>query len=511
MGSQDRKREAASLQHVRNIAGIGSFKWNPEEGLLQWSDEVFRIFGFDPQKDAASHDTWMQRVHPDDRERLRRIDQEARAGKLHPNLDYRIVRPDGLIRYLTERYESDPESGGRAAVLKGIVQDVTEDKALEERARHVQNVKAIGNLTGSIAHEFNNLLFVVLGNLELLEDCVPQDSDILQLIEAARRGAVRGADLTERMLTFSRQQYLEPESLYLDLLIPDVLGLLQQVVGDTVTIKSRISNSLHPVFADRGQIDNALFHLAANARDAMPGGGTITISAQNVFIDEQEAANHADAETGSYVCLAVSDDGAGMTPDVAKNAAAPFFTTKEGGRGAGLGLSTVFGFASQSGGFAKIESRAGDGATVSLYLPQATDADASREAVQSRAEAQTILLVEDEPEVRDLVATFLRGLGYRVIEAGDGRAARAVLEGDERIDLLFSDIAMPNGLNGPQVAEIGRKLRPGLKLLFMSGYREEYLVDSGQIMPGVPIIWKPYENEEMARMVAGALKSSAEL
>ncbi|PPR23032.1 MAG: Blue-light-activated protein [Alphaproteobacteria bacterium MarineAlpha10_Bin2] len=313
------------------------------------------------------------------------------------------------------------------------------------------------------------------------------------------------------MLAFSRQQYLEPESLYLDLLIPDLLGFLQQVVGDNVTIKTRISNSLHQVFADRGQIDNALFHLAANARDAMPGGGTITISAQNIFIDEQEAANHADAESGSFVYLAVHDDGAGMTSDVAKKAAAPFFTTKDAGRGAGLGLSTVFGFASQSGGFAKIESRAGEGTTVSLYLPQAMDARGFGEAVQSRAEAQTILLVEDEPEVRELVSTFLRGFGYRVIEAGDGRAARAVLEGDERIDLLFSDIAMPYGLNGTQVAEIGRKLRPVLKILFMSGYREDFLIDSGQVMAGVPIIWKPYEKEEMARMVANALKGSTEL
>ncbi len=200
-----------------------------------------------------------------------------------------------------------------------------------------------------------------------------------------------------------------------------------------------------------------------------------------------------------------------MTSDVAKKAAAPYFTTKDAGRGAGLGLSTVFGFASQSGGFAKIESRAGEGTTVSLYLPQAMDARGFGEAVQSRAEAQTILLVEDEPEVRELVSTFLRGLGYRVIEAGDGRAARAVLEGDERIYLLFSDIAMPYGLNGTQVAEIGRKLRPGLKILFMSGYREDFLIDSGQVMAGVPIIWKPYEKEEMARMVANALKGSTEL
>ena len=498
------------MQHVRNIAGIGSFKWTPDEALLQWSDEVSRILGLDPEKDVASHAAWLNLVHPDDRERLRRIDQEARAGQLHSNLEYRIARPDGQIRHLTERYESDAESVGRSAAVKRIVQDVTEDKGLEERARHLQNVKAIGNLTGSIAHEFNNLLFVVLGNLELLEDCVPQDSGILQLIEAARRSEARGADLTERMLTFSRQQNLEPESLYLDHLISDTLAHLRRIVGDTIAIKIRISNSLRPVFADRGQIENALFHLATNARDAMPDGGTIVVSAKNKVVDEQQAANYPEVEAGAYVCLAVCDDCAGMTPDAVKQAATPFFTTKDAGKGAGLGLSTVFGFASQSGGFATIESQVGDGATISVYLPQAADDVEFREAARSRDAAQTILVVEDEPEVRELVSTFLRGLGYRVIEAGDGRAARAVLEGDERIDLLFSDIAMPHGMNGPQVAEIGRKLRPNLKLLFMSGYREDFLVDSGQVMPGVPIIWKPYEKEEMARMVARSLKDSNE-
>jgi CheY-like chemotaxis protein len=264
------------------------------------------------------------------------------------------------------------------------------------------------------------------------------------------------------------------------------------------------------VFADRGQIENALFHLATNARDAMPDGGTIVVSAKNKVVDEQQAANYPEVEAGAHVCLEVCDDCAGMTPDAVKQAATPFFTTKDAGKGAGLGLSTVFGFASQSGGFATIESQVGDGATISLYLPQAADDVEFREAARSRDAAQTILVVEDEPEVRELVSTFLRGLGYRVIEAGDGRAARAVLEGDERIDLLFSDIAMPHGMNGPQVAEIGRKLRPNLKLLFMSGYREDFLVDSGQVMPGVPIIWKPYEKEEMARMVARSLKDSNE-
>ena len=206
MGSRITKRETASLQHVRHIAGIGSFKWNPENGHLQWSDEVFRILGLHPEIDVASQETLMKRVHPDDRERFRLSDQDARAGQIQPSLEYRIVRPNGQIRYLIERYEADSESDGQSAVVKGNVQDLTEDKALEERTRYIENVKAMGNLTGSIADEFNNLLFVVLGNLELLEDCVPQDSDILQLIDAARRGLDRkNAGLLTPAITRARK------------------------------------------------------------------------------------------------------------------------------------------------------------------------------------------------------------------------------------------------------------------------------------------------------------------
>ncbi len=499
-----------SLEHAERIADMGVFAWNLETGHLRWSNRLFRMFGLDPETHDANHETLMSVVHPEDRERVKQVNKQETAGQLHPELEYRIVRPDGALRYLSERYEATMNAAGRPSVIRGIVQDVTERKMLEERFRHSHDVKVIGNLSGSIAHEFNNLLFVVLGNLELLEDCVSQDADILELIEAARRGATRGADLTERMLAFSRRQYLEPEKLFLNHLVPDLLPLLQKVVGDSVTIETRISNALRPVFADRGQVESALFHLASNARDALPSGGTVVLAVQNAVVGDQEAANFADAEAGSYVCLSMQDNGIGMAPDILENAAAPFFTTKDIGMGAGLGLSTIFGFASQSGGFAKAESRIGEGAKVSLYLPQAETDSKLAEAPGLEPEGAAILLVEEEPEVRELVSTFLRGLGYRVIEAGDGRAARAVLAGDERIDLLFADIAMPNGLAGPQLAEIGRQLRPGLKLLFMSGYREDFLVDSGQVMDGVPIIWKPYEKDEMARMVAEALGDSEE-
>jgi len=206
----------------------------------------------------------------------------------------------------------------------------------------------------------------------------------------------------------------------------------------------------------------------------------------------------------------VRDEGIGMSPELIASAVTPFFTTKEVGKGTGLGLSMVFDFATQSGGFAKIESQVGKGTTVALYLPKSTDQSIAGKTAPAGPPKKSILLVEDEPEVRFLVAKLLRELGYQVIEAGDGRAAQAVLEGDERIDLLFSDIALPRGLNGPQIAEVGLRLRPSLKLLFMSGYREEYLYDSGQVMEGVPIIWKPYDKEEMADMVADMLKDSKE-
>jgi PAS domain S-box-containing protein len=504
-GETDAPTGESSLEQTERLADMGRFAWNVETGYLWWSDRLYRIFGLDPAKQPASFELLLQLVHPDDRERIRRINEEELAGTLHPNLEYRIRRPDGEVRHLVERYETGTDLAGRATVVRGVMQDITERKLLEERFRHSHGVKLVGNLAGSIAHEFNNLLFVILGNLELLEDLVARDADILGLIENARRGAERGSALTERMLAFSRRQYLEPEALYLNHLIPDLDAQLQGLVGDSVAIKTRLAQSLRPVFADRGQLEAALFHLAANARDALPSGGTMTIAVQNVYVGEQEAANHADAEAGAYVCLTVEDDGIGMTPEILANAAVPFFTTKDVRAGAGLGLSTVFGFVSQSGGFAKIESRPGEGAKISLYLPQSAEEQAAAETA-----AAAILLVEDERETRELVATYLRGLGYRVIEASDGRAARSVLSGDERIDLLFSDIDMPHGLTGPQLAETAREFRPDIKLLFMSGYREDFLLDSGQDMADVPIIWKPYDKDKMAHMVAEALGDQAD-
>lgn len=498
------------LQHAERIAQIGLFEMNLEIGQLNWSDKLFRILGLDPATDPASFDTLMARVHAEDRDLVRAAHRKEQAGEIVPDFEYRIVRPNGQIRHLIERYDSEAISHGQSKIIHGIVQDITDRKLLEQQFRQTQNIEAIDNLTGNVAHEFNNLLFVVLGNLDLLEDCVPQDGDILELIEAARRGAARGADLTERLLSFSRRQQLEPEQLYLNFLIPDMVTLLQTVVGEAATMKSRVSDSLWPVFADRSQIDNVLFHLTANARDALPDGGNITVIAENLVIDDQEAANLMDVAAGPYVRISVRDEGIGMSPELIESAVTPFFTTKEVGKGTGLGLSMVFDFATQSGGFAKIESQVWKGTTVALYLPKSTDQSIAGKTAPAGPPKKSILLVEDEPEVRFLVAKLLRELGYQVIEAGDGRAAQAVLEGDERIDLLFSDIALPRGLNGPQIAEVGLRLRPGLKLLFMSSYREEYLYDSGQVMEGVPIIWKPYDKEEMADMVADMLKDSKE-
>ena len=500
----------ARLRHAQKIAHIGLFERDMESGQLKWSNELFRILGLDPASDIASVDTLMVRVHPDDRERVRAVIQKELDGEIIPNLEYRIVRPNGQIRHVSERYETETLPAGQATIIEGILQDVTDRKMLEQQFRQNQNIEAIDSLTGNVAHEFNNLLFVILGNLDLLEDCVPQDGDILQLIEAARRGAVRGADLTERLLAISRKQHLEPEQLYLNYLIPEAVPILQAAVSELATIKTRVSDTLWPVFADRSQIDNTLLHLAVNARDALPDGGSITVIAENTIIDAQEEANLLDVAAGDYVRLSVRDEGVGMSAELIENAVTPFFTSKEVGKGTGLGLSTVFGFAKQSGGFAKIESHVGKGTTVALYLPKATDQHLPGRVARAGPPKKSILLVEDEAEVRYLVAKLLRELGYHVIEASDGRAAQAVLEGNERIDLLFSDIALPHGLNGPQVAEIGLRLRPGLKLLFMSGYREEYLADSGQVMEGVPIIWKPYDKEEMAQMVAGMLKDSKE-
>jgi PAS domain S-box-containing protein len=395
-----------------------------------------------------------------------------------------------------------------AAGLAVYFRDVTAERESEDRQRQAQKLEAIGQLTGGVAHDFNNLLTVMLGNAELLANALAAQPKLRALAETCVTAAERGAELTNRLLAFARRQPLEPRVVEIGGLVAGMAGLLRRTLTEDIDLRIFPDEGTWRADVDPGQLEVALLNLAINARDAMPHGGRLTIEAGNAVLDEDYAGRHADVRPGEYVAISVSDTGAGMAPDVIARAFEPFFTTKSVGKGSGLGLSMVYGFVKQSGGHAKIYSEVGHGTTVRLYLPRA--AAATTEAVSSDEPPEVgghehVLVVEDDPLVREHAEALLRGLGYRVSAAADGGAALQVLGGSESVDLLFTDIVMPGGMNGRQLADAARALRPQLRVLYTSGYTENAIVHHGRLDPGVQLLAKPYRRGQLAHKVRAVL------
>jgi CheY-like chemotaxis protein len=332
------------------------------------------------------------------------------------------------------------------------------------------------------------------------------------MAEAIRITGERGAALTNRLLAFSRRQTLQPRTVDVNVLLSGMDGLLRRTLGEAIEVEWVRGAGVWQTLVDPGQLENALLNLAINARDAMPAGGKLTIETGNAFLDQAYADTEPDVRPGQYVMVAVADSGQGMTAEVVARAFEPFFTTKEAGKGTGLGLSMVYGFVKQSGGHVKIYSEIGQGTIIRLYVPRAAgaalEAEARREAGPAPTGTETILVVEDEAAVRDYVETQLTRLGYRVIAAPDGPAALAALSRDDDIALLFTDIVMPGGMNGRQLAEAATEMRPGLKVLYTSGYTENVVVHHGRLDPGIRLLNKPYRTIDLARSVRAALDES---
>ena len=401
---------------------------------------------------------------------------------------------------------------GGARVFIATLRDATDRRVAEVHLQQALKLEAVGQLTGGIAHDFNNLLTVILGNLQLLERRVGGDERLSKRIRAASGAALRGAELTKRLLAFSRRQVLEPEVTDLNNLVAGMDDLLRRTLGETIEINVSLEADLWPVRVDVSQLENALLNLAVNARDAMPQGGKLTIETANARLDEAFAARHTFMTAGPYVMLAVNDTGSGMPPEVIEHAFEPFFTTKEVGKGTGLGLSMVYGFVKQSGGHVIIYSEEGHGTTVKLYLPRAEPGDAAavEEAAPGpavEAGGETILVVEDDAAVREIAVSLLRDHGYHVLEAEDGAAALKILDDHPDIDLLLTDVVMPGGMGGPDLARNARERRPDLKVLFTSGYAEHAIAHGGVLGEGVEILGKPYQTDEMMLKVRRVLDS----
>ena len=406
----------------------------------------------------------------------------------------------------------------RTAIRDGgfvlTVTDITARARAEAATREAQRMQAIGHLTGGIAHDFNNLLAVVMGNLELALGKVEADHPVRAWLDRAIRGVRRGAALTQQLLAFARKQPLAPQSRDLAAMLSEIMGLIGRTLGEHIEIRLVNPTGVWPALADAAQVESAVLNLALNARDAMPGGGRLTIELANSVLDEEYARGHAEVTAGDYVMVAVTDTGGGMTPEVLARAFDPFFTTKEVGKGTGLGLAMVFGFAKQSGGHAEISSVPGEGTTVRLFLPRFVGATAASPADAMLGEpprgSGTVLVVEDEAEVRDVAGAILRDLGYHVLEAADGAAALRMLATDPgSVDLALIDVMLPGGMDGGEVARRLAASRPGLRALFMSGYAGSALMHDGRLDEGVRLIGKPFEREALARKVAEVLGAAS--
>ena len=371
----------------------------------------------------------------------------------------------------------------------------------------------VGQLTGGVAHDFNNLLTVVVGNLDLLLDLISDNTKFKKPIDTALRAALRGRDLTQRLLAFSRTQLLAPKPMEVNECVSTVAGLMRRTLGEDVEIETVLADGLWQAMADESQLENVLLNLALNSRDAMPEGGGLTIETANSHLDQEVAERESEVSAGDYVMITVSDTGMGMAPEIVRRCFEPFFTTKEIGQGSGLGLSMVYGFIKQSGGHVAIDSEPGRGTAVKLYLPRAAVTE-PRDFVPGTARQttlptgdETIFVVEDDADVRAFVCAILKDLGYHVLEAADGPSAVAVMEDNSAIDLLLTDTVLPGGMSGGNIAEEFNKRYPNGLVLYTSVYDEDDIVRRGRWDRGTRLLAKPYRAESLAQIVRNTLDS----
>jgi PAS domain S-box-containing protein len=496
------------LERAQRLTHMGTEIRDLRTGEREWSDETYRIFGVSRETFEATYDNVIALVHPDDRARVLAARADVRAGDRPEPLEYRMIRPDGTVRIISREWEIIRDDAGVPIQALGTTHDITERRRTEEQLRQAQKMEAIGNLTGGMAHDFNNLLGVIVGNLDLARERAGSDGELREMVGEALEAAWRGADLTRRLLAFARRQPLRPARIDLNELVTNTTRLLRRLLGEDIDVALDLGGAIWPIIADPSQLEAALANLATNARDAMPKGGRVIIGTANRHIDADYAGLQPDLTPGDFVMIVVSDTGEGMSPEIMSQIFEPFFTTKEQGKGTGLGLSMVFGFIKQSGGHINVYSELGSGTTFRLYLPRApsesaTD-DTSAAAPIAQSAGETVLVVEDNPAVRRVVLRQLRELGYRVFESDRAAVALDVLE-REPVDLLFTDIVMPGGLDGVELARLALERWPALKIVLTSGFPQARIDRDGKLLGSLQLLSKPYHKEELAAALRTAL------
>jgi PAS domain S-box-containing protein len=500
----------ASENRFRRIFEGSPFGMTLSEGndrrILQANPAFCQMLGYRP--DELIGRSLVELTHPDERPPVRLLPQTEDTDRSWRERETRYVTKHGTVVWARIRVAVFDRLGGSGPQLLAVVEDITRQREVDEALRQAQRMEAIGQLSGGLAHDFNNLLGVIIGNIECLLDTMADDPERAELAREVLDSALGGAELTRRLLAFGRRQALSPQRIDLGAQVARHVTLLARTLGRSIQVATEYAEDLWPTCADPSQIGDALLNLGINARDAMPHGGVLTIETHNDRVWPEDTVHEPDMTPGDYVVLAVSDTGIGMTPEVRARAVEPFFTTKGPGAGSGLGLSMIYGFVRQSGGYLKINSEVGIGTTVRIFLPRATGAEDMVTIEQARPGVTfgqgTILVVDDSPEMRQVAERHLRFLGYSVQTAESGPAALALLRTGVAVDLLFTDIAMPEGLNGFQLADAACQLRPGLKVVFTTGYA------GMQGQGGAPdwqdkLIRKPYRRSELAEKIRTAL------
>lgn len=554
--AEDRLRVSESLarENVQRVqlalaagAIIGTWNWDLRTDRFTVDEGFARGFGLDPAlgRERLSLEQIITSVHPEDRPGLiAAIDEVIARGGAYAH-QYRVRRADGRYYWIEANGRVDHSPEGIALSFPGVLIDVEDRRSIEaerdrataalralndtlelrvaertaelihaeEKLRQSQKMEAVGQLTGGLAHDFNNLLAGISGALDLMGMRIAQGrlNDIDKYMLAAQSAAKRAAALTHRLLAFSRRQTLDPRPLDVNLLVEGMTELIQRTVGPSILVETVSAPDLWPASVDASQLENAILNLCINSRDAMPDGGRIIIETANQWLDA-EAALANDLPAGEYLSLTVTDTGTGMAPGVIAKAFDPFFTTKPIGEGTGLGLSMIYGFAKQSGGQVRISSEMGKGTSMCIHLPRYHgEAGASTAApVQSAAaltgSCGTILIVDDEPTVRLLLTDVLGDLGYTLIEAADSLTGLKLLQSDVGIDLLITDVGLPGGMNGRQMADAGREVRPGLKTLFITGYAESAALGNSSLGAGMQVLTKPFSIDILATRVLELLR-----
>ncbi|MBD1917396.1 MULTISPECIES: PAS domain-containing protein [Cyanophyceae] len=484
---------------------------------VTWRGEGYKtLFGYGNEDLESHNDWWRDRLHPDDRQRLLASIQTAIEGEATIwMVEYRFRCRDGHYAYVKDRGYVIRNAQGQAMRMIGGMLNLTQQKNLEAQLLQSQKMEAIGQLTGGVAHDFNNLLTVILGNAELLVELLDTQPQLRSLADMISSAAQRGADLTQRLLVFARRQILDPKPVDVNQLIDRMDALLRRVLGEQIEVRCSYAADLELALVDASQLENALLNLCLNARDAMDGVGCLTLTTAHTGVISTVGDPQESFSPGDYVMVTVSDNGVGMGPELLSQVFEPFFTTKAKGKGTGLGLSMVYGFVHQSNGYVNIDSEPGVGTTVQLYLPHCRDRprppldrrdpDFPPEVDDCPGGSELILLVEDNTLVRDYAQQQLEGLGYRVLAAENGPAALELLHQWPEIDLLFTDVIMPGGMNGRDLAAAAHRLRPHLRVLYTSGYTENALIPQGAQEPKIQLLAKPYQRAELARHIRQAL------